>query len=122
MRIENARRREEVARRRQAEPGEPALERAAVHAGARRHLLHRLQVGRGAQHLLHHPAQLARQGGEDGANLVQQLARRGARLLVGQQLAQPRGMVVHPGEHRAGDAGLAEGEEHGGGGGGEGRV
>ena len=111
-----------MARRRQAEAREPALEGAAVHPGARRHLLDGLQVGRSAQHFLHHPPQLARQGREHGGQLVQQLARGGARLFERQYLAQPGGVVVQPVEHDRLDAGMAEGEQHRRGGGGEGRV
>jgi len=94
----------------------------AVHAGARRHLLDGLQLGGGAQHFFHHPAQLARQRREHRGELVQELARGGARLFVRQDFAQPRGVIVDPAEHDGVDAGVADGEEDRGGGGGERRV
>jgi len=50
-----------------------------------------LQLGRGAQHLFHHPAQLARQRREHGGQLVQQLTRGGARFLVRRTRAIARG-------------------------------
>src|SRR2546426_9121262 len=59
--VEDARRGEEVARRRQAEAREPALEGAAVHAGARGYLLDGLQVGGGAPPLPYQPTQTAPQ-------------------------------------------------------------
>ena len=98
---------EEVARRAQPEPQEPAFEGAPVDPRARRHLLHRLQLGGRAQHLFQGPTQLTRQRGEHPAELLPQPVRGGAAFLGDQHLAQPGGVVVVAREHHVVDAALA---------------
>ncbi len=99
-------------RARQAGPREPARAGTPIDAGAGGELLDR-QHGTGrAEHVLEHPAHLARQRCERRRELPEHLVRGGVHLFVFDHFAQPFGMVVEPCEHDVADAALAETEQH----------